>query len=218
MRTLTVIPRAKGPWESPGTAFGELFERDIYELVATETLPSIALSGVKKITADTPHGTVTLEKKSTDSSVAVWEHTNLLGATVKMETAAAETIVSTLISPSTANCIHHDLPDDRLADYGMDEDSRIRITVYYDTRVSANQAEGSTSTGGTITVSREFVYYIGRVAEPTSDTDSIPTADTTVDLTPNATVTTPKVQTYFMLKDSRMLYKVTLTGANALFE
>ena len=218
-------------------AFGELFERDIYELVATETLPSIALSGVKKITADTPDGTVTLEKKSTDSSVAVWEHTNLLGAAAAMETADAEKAVSALISPSTAKCVHHDLPDDKLADYGMDESSRIKITVYYDTQVSANQSDGQSSTaGGSITVSREFVYYLGRVtvtadetdtsvdtladstADTTAETTAETAADTTADTTEDSTATSPEVQTYFMLDGSRMIYKVTLTAADALFE
>ncbi len=201
--------------------FGELFERDIYELVARETLPSIALDDVKKITAETPEGMVTLEKKE-ENGTSAWEHTNILGAAAEMETAAAEKAVNALMSPSTDKCVHHNLPADKLADYGMDESSRIKITVYYDTQVSANQSEGTaSSSGGSITVSRELVYYIGRVNESATESESAEASDAAAESAEDesdSADSTPSEQTYFMLDGSSMIYKVTLSAADVLFE
>ena len=222
--------------------FGELFARDLYELVETETTPSIALTDVKKLTAELSDGIViTLELTETEDGESEWKHTNRLGAEAVMETATAEKAISALISPSTGKCVHHDLPDGKLADYGMDTGSRIRLTVYYTTSVSANQSDSSSSTaGGSVSVSREFVYYIGNVITETADTAGDTAADTTADTTAETTADTSEEttadtaadtdtsdetaepeqekHTYFMLDGSKMVYEVDLSAADVLFE
>ena len=191
-------------------AFGELFSVELYDLLLVESLPEISTDEVTSITAVSAAGTVKLEKSGTGEDVT-WTHTNREGGAASLESESADKIVTALTQTKLTECVDHNATDEQLRAFGLGESEREKITVTYNVTVSTSTQDGSTSLGGSTVVTKELVYYIGRVEAPVAEDT---TADTTVDTTASKT----EQKTYLMLDGSRMVYEVTLTNAAVFFE
>ena len=217
-------------------AFGKLFEGELYDLLECESLPSISTENINKITAEIGGARITLEKKTEDESV-VWTHTNREGGEAVLEQESVDKILTALTQQKLSVCVEHNATDENLAQYGLDAASREKITVSYDVKIEAGTSE--TSLGGETTVSRELVYYIGRVDVPVSDTtdtaaDTTASTDTTAQdttasaesgattedstTTEDGTTSAAERKTYLSLDGSRMVYEVSISGADVFFE
>ena len=195
-------------------AFGELFEGELYDLLECESLPAISTDNVGKITAEIGGATITLEKKTEGDNVS-WIHTNREGGTATLEQTATDKILTALTQQKLSKCVEHNATGDKLAQYGLDADSREKITVSYEVKIEAGTDQ--TSLGGETTVSRELVYYIGRVDIPVSDTTDTSADDTTAAPESSTTPTTER-KTYLSLDGSHMIYEVSISGADVFFE
>lgn len=197
-------------------AFGDLFAGELYDMLALESFPEISSDSITKITAITPQGSITLES-SGEGEERTFTHTNVTGGSAALESETAEKIFSTLSAVKLSDCKNHNTPAESLAEYGLDEASRTKITVNYSTTVSTSTADGSASLGGSTSVAREFSYYIGRVTAPAENADTADTADT-AETSANTSADSAKETVYLILEGSAMVYEVNISGAEVFFE
>lgn len=193
-------------------AFGELFDGELFDLVECESFPSISTDKVNKITANIGASTLILEKK-TEGESTVWTHTNREGGTAELAQESVDKILTALTQQKLTDCIEYNVTDERMTELSLSEAEREKITVSYEVTIDAQTGQGTL--GGSTSVEKELVYYIGRVDVPVaSDT----TADTTADTTSDTTEQKTERKTYLMLEGSRMVYEVSVTGADVFFE
>ena len=210
-------------------AFGELFDGELYDLVECESFPTISTDKVNKITANIGESTLTLEKK-TEGESTVWTHTNREGGTAELAQESVDKILTALTQQKLTKCVEHNVSDECMAELSLGEANREKITVSYEVTIDAQTGQGTL--GGATTVEKELVYYIGRVDVPVASDTADTTADTTADITADTTADTAGTtadtagtteqkterKTYLMLEGSRMVYEVSLTGADVFFE
>lgn len=193
-------------------AFGELFGGELYDLLECESLPTISTDNVNKITAVEGSTTLTLEKKAQDDG-STWMHTGREGGTASFEQETVDKILTALTQQKLTKCVDHNADDARLAELGLGEADRQKITVSYEVTIDAQTGQGTL--GGATTVERELVYYLGRVDVPIAEDT---TADITADTTADSEKPKTERKTYLMLDGSRMVYEVSVSGADVFFE
>lgn len=224
--------------------FAALFAGELYDLLAYEEMEKITAADVKLITAEGSFGKITLSVTKDEDGNAVYTHTNAKGGEAVLEAESGAAIVRTLSSVGLSTCVDHYATEDERAQYSLDDENKIKITVKYTVSVTASDDQTSGATGPSAMVDKEYVYYIGRVneliEEDSTDTDAV-TGETIAEISESVSASATdaesstesssesnteggedepkyKTVTYLMLDGSYMVYKVNITAADVFFE
>ncbi len=207
------------------SSFASAFTLEEEDLLVLETMDSITADSVTKIVSDSPKGIITLEVTEEDEK-KIYTHTNAQGGVQTLDAEGAEKMIKALCSPSLKDCFDYYAEDAELEEYGLAQaqGQRAKITVSYTSKItSTDQATGAQNTS---TMKRECVYYI--VAAPievegedgeNGDNSSDTSADTTENSSEkNEETSKNESKNLLMLEDSRMIFKVNISGADAFFD